>query len=295
MPVIRLLAVVCLTTWALAIPARADFPDHEYSDKVSIQLRERGYDPFPIYSRTANTGYVIAANGKVSWSGDARVYLPRTYFKKSYDRTPDGKFKKIPINGWQSNLTIEDPHAGMTFINVGNTTVMAGDQTLRKGDYVTYNGKSFQEGTLRAPDRVKEPEEINREKAAEMLTEARFRIALKQTEEAKAVLTELMQTYPSTKAAADANLALQKLDATASKAPVVTPPTLGRFADEDGRSETQIANDLLSLARARAELKQYEEAKAVCLTLIDRYPHTKAAIEAARLADSLQKEQRAAR
>jgi hypothetical protein len=192
---------------ALAAPAavRADFPDHEYMDKVSIRLRTLGLNPFPVYSRTTGQG-VVGINDKMLYvAGDARIFMPRGYKKKVYEPAPDGTpFTWVKAEGWQSNLRFA-PKKDMTFVNVGPSEVRVETMVLRRGDYATYDGSKFVRGTFRAPDRVRvEPEDTSRELAAELLTEARVRLALNQSAEARKTLERLIRTYPDTKSAADA-------------------------------------------------------------------------------------------
>jgi tetratricopeptide (TPR) repeat protein len=278
---------------ALAAPAlvRADFPDVDYSDRLCIQLRAMGLKPFPIYSRTTDQGVLGLNDGKIYWGGDARVFMPKGWYKRT-DESGEGRVAKpAQALGWQSDGVIL-PQKGMTFVNVGYSTVTVNAETMRRGDYVTYDGSKFVRGTFRLPDRVRnEPEDTNRELAAEMLTKAKLLIALNEPARAKVELEQLTRTYPDTKSASDALKMLERFNTSnrpGRKALADLPTTdLGSWANEDGRTAEQIAIDLLALGKVKAALKQYDGARVALRTIIDRYPNSKQAEQAFRVIESL--------
>lgn len=275
-----LLALVCL-----AVVGRAEqFPDNQFCDKAVTKLRNDGYDPFPIYSRTAGTGSVEVRDRKILTGGDLRICYLRVRYRESYERLPNGKPKQIPIQGWQSNAGIGDPHAGMVFVNVGNTPVRADGRVLLKGDYVSFDGTKFGYGTLRAEEKPRvEPDDSDREAAAQLLDEARMSVALKDRPLARRRLNEIIDRYPATRQAVHATTLLAKLDGR----PLPPSATLAAVPENEARSPQQVAADLLTQARFRAQTKDHDGARAICREIIDRYPDLKEAERAAKLADGL--------
>lgn len=267
----------------IPVACQADLPDHEFQDKVQIQLRKLHLIPFPVYSQVPNKGLVDPNDGKVCWGGSTRVYMPPGQYQRSGNNSVDGLFvEKLQIRGWTSDGSF-DPIPKMAFINVGWSIVTAGSESLRKGDYVVYVQGGFIKGTLRAPERERvEPRDTNREKASELLSEAFFDVNLKNYERARQTFKTIIVDYPETPSADRAHIALTSLGENGpvkgtGLTPVSAEAPQSIFVKSDGQSDGEAAEYLLNVAKTYWQLKQPSKSKQVLLGLIDKYPNTKAA------------------
>jgi hypothetical protein len=263
---------------------RADHPDHEFMDRVQLQLKKLDRVPFPIYSQVPNEGFVRLNGGKVYWGGGARVFVPPRWLKRTEVASRGGAREEfIEVRGWQSDQFL-DPIKGMAFVNVGWSAVTADTEILRKGDYVVYDGKQFVKGSLRPPERV-EPRDTDREKASDLLSEAFFSLNVKDYEAARSAFKAVVRDYPDTTSAERAVAVLGRIGesgpikAAAPAAAVedsdAAPASV--FVKEDGQSDVEAAEYLLSLAQAHRGVGRPRQAEAVVRGLLDRYPDTKAA------------------
>jgi Tetratricopeptide repeat len=278
----------------LAVPAagRADLPDHEFQDRAQIQLRKLHLVPFPIYSQVPGKGYVGLNDGKVTWTGGARVYVPPGDYTRTDLTSFDGLLvTRVQVRGWQSD-GLFDPVPGMAFVNVGWSVVTAGSEALRKGEYVVYEGGGFVKGSLRPPDPVRvEPRDTNREKASELLAEAFFKLNVQDLVAARATFRTVALEYSDTPAADRAVAALQRIGESGPRKsagyddPGRVPEAI--FTKADGQSDHDAASHLVSLAIVYRASNQPARAKTVLRGLLDRYPDSAAAARARRVLDGL--------
>lgn len=282
---------VVLTLVLAASPARADFADTDAMDKYCLMLKKRDLNPFPICNEKTGKGSVFLNNREVYWTDATKVYIPGSRYV-IVSETSQGEIVSIEIvkAGWKvgGRFAVK---TGDVFVNVGPSKIEFDGEWLRKGEYVHFDGTNLVRGSLRDPDPIRiEPRDTNREKAADLFSEAVFAESTGDYSNARAKFREVALTYPETTSGERALAALHRIG---ESGPVKGPARIAKelpldpdsvpdsvFEKQDGQTADEAAEYLLSLGKLCKSLNHRKQAFIVLRGLIDRYPATKAAAKA---------------